>query len=251
MHSCVASSTAHTYKQIMKTFLPTARTSTLNTSRRHFILGSAAVAGSGLALGLPAAWSLSVDALRQKTVDAIKQTTFTRRDIEQITRGIDKAWHDLLDDDVDGENTGGRLHGAPTSTYLAYQAWRFFAAPSVTDIACDVTDLWHYMESGGRLVEWSAGLNESYLSTEAIADRVSLLWEYASKSGPIFATPQVFILVSARSDHLREGRWDYLHDYLHDYFDDLKSEWGHVYLESSIAAGETATVCLWIGEATR
>lgn len=233
--------------QIMKTFLPNARTSTLNTSRRHFILGSAAVAGSGLALGLPAAWSLSVDALRPKTVDAIKQTTFTSEDVKLIQR---RGWCALWEDVRAVEKLGGGLH--PISSDLLSQTLRFFDEPArITDICCDISILMEIMKDGGRLVEWSAGLNESYLSVEAIADRVRALWAHAHESGPLVASKLV-ILVLAHSDDRSLDRWRYLSDSLDDSVgDDPYIYDRYWYLESNIGAGETAAVSLWIGEGER
>ena len=46
----------------MNTLLQASTTDTVNTSRRHFIVGSAAIAGGGFALGLAATWSSSAGA---------------------------------------------------------------------------------------------------------------------------------------------------------------------------------------------
>ena len=101
------------------------------------------------------------------------------------------------------------------------------------------------MQDGGRLVEVS-GLSESYLSVEAIADRVRALWAHAHKSVPLIAT-ELFIIVLARSDHRSNDRWLYLWNSLNDTIGEDR----HIYLESRIGTGETAGVSLWIAEGKR
>ena len=232
----------------MKTFLHTPLARIANTSRRSFVLGSAAVAGSGLALGLPAAWSSSVDALGLADPNAIKLTTFTRADLEQSTRSIlpdcGPWWGE---EDCPVEALDGRSHGTPISSALVSQALRFFSGPDrIDDIGFDYADLMFLMKGGGRSVEWSARPTESYLSPEAIVDRIMALWAYAHKSGPIFATNFV-VLVLSRRDHPRDGRWNPVQNSLWDALGDDAP----LCLEASIDAGDTAAVSLWIEEAKR
>ena len=250
MHSCVASSTAHTYKRIMKTFLPSTRTFTVNTSRRRFIVGSAAVAGSGLALGLPAAWSLSVDALRPKTVDAIKQTTFTSEDVKLIQSCFEQGWREGWYVPDIRENPYGWLVTTPIAPHLASKVWEFFVDtpdPAVTGYGLCFDMLFEFIGNGGRVADVSESAHQSYLSTEDIVDRVRSIWEYANRSEPINATDTGLIVVSAQS----EKRCGDRHQYLYESLDTVLAADCYWFLESPIEEGETASVCLWIEEETR
>ena len=222
-------------------------TYTVSISRRHFIAGTAAVAGGGLAIGLAATWSSSAQAHALTTVGTIKQTLFTKDDIKLMDRCANQGCREGWDRSYTSEYPSGWLRTTPMNSHLASNFWRFLAerdGARVTDIGFDFKSLMDYMQEGGRLVEVSAGLNQSWLSPEAIADRVNALWAFANKSGPVVAT-QIILIVFARND--RPSGWENLFHAL----DDVLTEGRHTYLESSIEVGETASVCLWIAKETR
>ena len=132
---------------------------------------------------------------------------------------------------------------------LAPHVWRFNTALSQEidpQVSVDYWDLTLMMIGGGRLVEVSAGLDESYLSDKAIVESVSALCAYAKKLGPLVAA-DVVIVVSARSDKHSDDRLERLYRC----FDALLEEGGCSYIETSIEAGKSAKVTLWIAKESR
>lgn len=233
----------------MKKFLQVISTKAVSPSRRHFIAGSAAVAGGGLALGLAATWSSLADAQGIVTVGAITQTTFTKEDIELMDRCIDQGWREGWDRSYTSECPSGWLRTTPINLHLGSHVWKFFAAhpdPKHIEIAFDFADLLDFMQHGGRVSDSSAELNENFLSVAAIVDRVRAIWAYANKTGPIYATH--IIVVASACTNRWDGDWAH---YLYDSLDDLLKDPGYIYIESPIDVGETASVVVWIGEESR
>ena len=233
----------------MNKFFQITSTKFVSPSRRHFIAGSAAVAGGGLALGLAATWSSLADAQGIATVGAITQTTFTKEDIELMDRCLDRGWREGWDYSYDRKYPSGWLRTTPINLHLASHVWKFFAAhpdPKHIEIAFEFADLIDFMQHGGRVSDSSAEFNENYLSIEAIVDRVRAIWAYANKTGPIYAT-QIIIVASACTNRW-DGDWA---RYLYDSLYDLQAKPNYIYIESPIDVGQTASVVVWIGEESR
>lgn len=231
----------------MKTFLHTPPAHTVDTSRRRFIVGNAAVAGSGLALGLPATRTASTDAHGLTTPGPIKLTTFSKEDIALIRY----CWQAQEQSVYDHWSSLGHrrefdtwLRTTPINADLAPHLWGLFGAHDPIRMGgWDFHDGTHRLEGRSGLV-FSVTVDKGHnaVSLSAMRDPLKAFIDLAKRSGAIHAANTVLTFTGCLDGELE--KWLDLNDYVHERLMPKEVEGLSTILNA--AADEPHSVCLWL-----